>query len=283
MTGDDDGGVRPRDWSARSEAWERWAERLGRTADNLNAPLLDAAALRPGERVLDLACGAGEPALSAARRLGDDGLVVATDLAPEMLAGTGRRVVVAGLNTVLGCAADMHELPFTDASFDAAVCRFGIMFCERVDLVFIELCRVLNAGGRAAFLVWGPLEANTMFSVIDATMTSLTGEGVPRDGLSPFRFAQAGPLSQSMRLAGFHQVDERDVHLELSAKPGTRFWRPNLEMTFGSTVTDLPAETREEIDQRMEAAFADRIRDGRYRLSVHARLVVGRVADGAKG
>ncbi|NIQ57260.1 MAG: methyltransferase domain-containing protein, partial [Gemmatimonadetes bacterium] len=114
------------DWQAKGPSWDRWADVVGETADRLNDPLVDAAGVARGETVLDLASGTGEPALNVARRVGADGLVVATDLAEEMLAGARRRAAAAGLAHLGFAVADMEALPFPGRRFDRVTCRFGI-------------------------------------------------------------------------------------------------------------------------------------------------------------
>ena len=109
------------DWSNRGAAWDRWADELAAMADRFNQPLLDAADVRPGQRVLDLASGAGEPALTIAGRVGGEGRVTATDLVPEMLAGARRRAALAGFDNIDFELADMEALPFDEGTFDALI------------------------------------------------------------------------------------------------------------------------------------------------------------------
>src|SRR5690606_2241998 len=97
-------------------------------AEPLNRPLIEAAQVRSGARVLDLASGAGEPAIPIARAVGPSGEVVATDLVPEMLKGARRRAAEEGLANIRFEQADMEALPFADESFDAVTCRIGLMY-----------------------------------------------------------------------------------------------------------------------------------------------------------
>ena len=112
-------------WAERAPFWEQQAETVTEMADRFNQPLLDSVDIGPGHRVLDLASGAGEPALTIARRVSPEGSVTATDLVDDMLAGARRRADAARLDNIRFRQADMENLPFPDQSFDRLTCRFG--------------------------------------------------------------------------------------------------------------------------------------------------------------
>ncbi|CAO3423554.1 methyltransferase domain-containing protein [Azospirillum endophyticum] len=188
-------------WAASSDAWDRWADPMADLADKLNRPLLDAAGLKEGHRLLDLASGAGEPALSAARRAGTDGLVIGSDIVPGMMAGAVRRARGVQGPAPAFAAADMTALPFADATFDGVTCRFGIMFVPAADAALREVRRVLRPGGRAAFMVWGPRAGNGLFLEIGDAVADHLGEDGSLEPL--FRYAEPGLLAETMRAAGF--------------------------------------------------------------------------------
>src|SRR3546814_587993 len=142
-------------WIAKAPFWTAAADQMARMADKLNQPFLDAAGVGPGDMVLDLASGAGEPALSVARRIGDAGGVVATDVIPDMLAKVRLRAAEQRLGNLRAAAADAEALPFPTASFDRVTCRFGLMFVSDVPAALAEVRRVLKPGGRAGFLATG--------------------------------------------------------------------------------------------------------------------------------
>jgi len=261
------------DWAERADAWRKAASRSSETAEELNGRLLDAAGVRAGQTVLDLASGVGEPALAAADRLGPNGTLVATDLAPAMLTGLNGRLTEAGIGTVRCCAADMAALPFADGLFDAAHCRYGIMFADPVDAALRELHRVLRPGARAAFLVWGPRQDNTIFAVMEEQVSYFLGRTDDNAGM--FRYAGNGSLAAALGEAGFVSIEEQEIRYGRTEPVGEAFWRANLEMTYGRAVTDLPDSLRALIDERLEAGFANVARDGHYTLSAHFRLVVG--------
>lgn len=265
-------------WIAKSDAWNRWAEQIAELAARLNEPLIEAARLAPGHEVLDLASGIGEPALMLAQRVAPDGRVTATDLVPEMLAGAKRRAAEAGIGNMRFEIADMEALPFDDDAFDRVVCRFGIMFCPRAEQALAEARRVLRPEGRAAFMVWGPREDNTLFDVVQTVAPEFVPAPPFAGALTPFRFGDAGSLAAAMEAAGFAEVEEIELRFAPTPPAGSQFWRQNLEMSFGTALDALSADERAALDDALAAAF-ERYRDGDvYRLEAHTRIGIGAAA-----
>ncbi|MBP2303109.1 class I SAM-dependent methyltransferase [Azospirillum picis] len=260
-------------WTASADAWDRWADPMADLADKLNRPLLDAVGLVEGERLLDLASGAGEPALSAARRAGPAGLVVGSDLVPGMMTGAIRRVRGTDGPAPSFAAADMTALPFADAAFDRVTCRFGIMFVPPVEAALREVRRVLRPGGKAAFMVWGPRSGNGLFAEIGAVVAGHLGEDGSLDPL--FRFAGPGRLSALLQAAGFTSTAESDLTPVRKAPADQPFWRAALEMSFGHRLDGLPPDRRAAIEADIARRFAAQAVDGIVPVPSHARIVVG--------
>ncbi len=263
-------------WTVKSDAWNRWAEQLAELAARLNEPLIAAAEVAPGHEVLDLASGIGEPALTTARRVAPGGRVTASDLVPEMLAGAKRRAAEAGIDNMRFEIADMEALPFDDASFDRVMCRFGIMFCPRAERALAEARRVLRPGGRAAFMVWGPREDNTMFDVVQTVAPDFVSAPPFAGELTPFRFGTAGSLAEALRAAGFAEVEEHELRFAPTPPAGGPFWQQNLEMSFGTLLDALSTDERAALDAALERAFAPYLDGDVYRLEAHTRIGTGR-------
>ena len=263
-------------WTSKSGAWNRWADTLAGLAWRFNEPLIEAAGIAEGQAVLDLASGVGEPALTIAGRVGPAGSVTATDLVPEMLAGARRRAEEAGVGNIGFEIADMEALPFADASFDRVTCRFGLMFCPRAQAALTEARRVLRPGGRAAFLVWGPMAENTMFDVIHQVAPRFAGTPDYNCALDPFRFGADGALGTAMETAGFADVEETALRSSPTPDAGSRFWRAAVEMGLGAAFDALGEEQRAALDTALEEACADYLDGDAYRISLHARMAVGK-------
>lgn len=120
------------------------------------ADLVERAALRPGERVLDVACGTGVVARVAAERVGDAGRLAALDLNPGMLA-VARALPPAGA-AIEWLEGSVLALPFVDAAFDVVLCQLGLQFFPDRPAALREMRRVLIPGGRLALNVFGPIE-----------------------------------------------------------------------------------------------------------------------------
>src|SRR5208282_5278982 len=115
-------------WDDSAEGWKRWWPSFEQAAQIVNERLVVLAGVRAGDRVIDIATGSGEPALTAARVVGQSGRVVAVDMSAGMLAIARDRIDAAGLHNVELVESDAESLSLEEHSFDAAVCRWGLMF-----------------------------------------------------------------------------------------------------------------------------------------------------------
>src|ERR1051325_3446535 len=113
---------------ARMEASQRWERASAEMGKGVTDALVEYADPKPGERVLDIACGTGAPSLKVARRVGLSGSVIATDLSEEPLKIAEARAKERGLANIRFERADVHELPYGDGECDLITCRFGVMF-----------------------------------------------------------------------------------------------------------------------------------------------------------
>jgi ubiquinone/menaquinone biosynthesis C-methylase UbiE len=208
-------------WSQAAKTWAEMHDALAASSKEATAAVVDAAALAPGMRVLDLAGGTGEPSLTVARRVQPGGSVVCTDLTQEMLAAAEANAKKLGLTNMSFRQVDAEDIPFDDREFDRVTCRFGIMFCPDPVRALSEVRRVLKPGGRAAFAVWAPPTENPMFFVTNSVLAAHgLVEPPPPGALTPFIFAELGSLSAKMREAGFSEVREEKRELGWSW-PGT--------------------------------------------------------------
>lgn len=263
-------------WARRGKNWDDWADRMAKFSGGLNEPLIDAAGVEAGFRVLDLASGAGEPALTLAGVVGAEGHVTASDFVPQMLAGARRRADAAGIGNIDFEIADMENLPFGDQSFDAVTCRLGLMYTPSPATALGEARRVLKPGRSAAFLVWGPHDDNTQFIVLDTVFKNVMDLDPHEGAFEPTRFGAAGSLAAVFTEAGFHDVEERELYFSPRVDPAARFWRAQVALRLGDGLADLSDAERDQLDQAMAAEF-ERFRDGdRIQLQVHARLGIGR-------
>jgi len=192
----------------RLVAAEKWKAKSAAMGQPVTDALVDYARPAPGMRVLDLASGTGEPAISLASRLGAEGRVTALDLSADLLEIAAQRAQARGLNNLVVQQADAHDLPFPDDSFDLATSRFGVMFFRDPGLALRELLRVLRPRARACFLAWGPFDQPYWQSTMRVVHQHVGGPLLEPGGPDPFRFAQSGSLSAVLRGAGFREIEE---------------------------------------------------------------------------
>jgi SAM-dependent methyltransferase len=247
------------DWGNqyRLVASERWKAKSAAMGQPVTDALVEYAQAGPGMRVLDLASGTGEPAISLASRVGQDGHVTATDLSAGLLEIAERRAKVRGLKNFTTRQADAHSLPFPENRFDLATSRFGVMFFGDAVRALGELRRVLRPGARACFLVWGPVEQPYWQSMMGVVHRHVGGPLLPPDGPDPFRYAEPGSLSAVLRGAGFDAVEE-ETRILPWAWPGPveELWEysQSVAVPFRPMLERVPAEKWPEIHADVHAA-----------------------------
>jgi len=194
--------------SYRLIAAEKWRAKSAVLGSAVTEALVEYALPQPGMKVLDLACGTGEPGISLAQRVGPEGHVTAVDLSSDLLELAGQRAKSKGLANFSTQQADAHKLPFADKSYDLAACRFGVMFFADVEQALTELRRVLRVGARACFAAWGPIEQPYWQTTMEIVHRHAGGTMLEPGGSDPFRFSRTGSLTEVLQSAGFQEIEE---------------------------------------------------------------------------
>ncbi|MBT7286237.1 MAG: class I SAM-dependent methyltransferase [Rhodospirillaceae bacterium] len=264
-------------WALRAGQWNAQADHLAKLDRGLNEPLMAAAGVQPGHQVLDLASGVGEPALSMAALVGPDGKVTASDLVPEMLAGTERRAREQGVANMAFQVTPMEELPFADDSFDALTCRLGLMYTPSPERALAQARRVLRPGGRAAFLVWGPKADNSQFIIVDRILQEVAGIDPHEGAFTPTRLGEDGALNQLFAAAGFTEFEEQPLRFSPRVDLESNFWRPQLALRIGDNLKTMSETEYQRLDDAMRDAYRDLVDGDRVQLQVHARIGAGTV------
>ncbi len=238
------------DSSSRVQASQRWRQPSSAMGRHLTEAIVAEARVSPGMRVLDVASGTGEPAISIATLLQGSGEVVATDVSANPLQVGEQRARQRGLANIHFLQADVHHLPFADSEFDRVTCRLGVMFFADPPCAFRQIHRVLKPAGRASMLAWGPMEQPYFDTTLGTILRLVPTLSLPPAGALMFRFGRKGALTAALRAAGFSQVEERfaDLPWNWPDTPG-QLWDYFREVTipFKPLFEAVPAAHRAEV------------------------------------
>jgi enediyne biosynthesis protein CalE5 len=199
-----------RDWTQAAAGWERHEASFLYSLAAVDPFLIRVLELEPGHRVLDFACGSGEPTLAIAPLVAP-GVVLGLDVSGSMLAIARRRARLRGIHNVRFRRADIARVRLP--RFDRIVSRFGLMFVEDVPATLRHLHGSLKPGGRIALAVWGPIERNALFRIRAEAARPFLAEPPPDPETvpGPMRFGRRGRLPRLLRAAGFTELRTWDV------------------------------------------------------------------------
>jgi SAM-dependent methyltransferase len=195
-------------WDRHAKGWSDHSGQIGSWLRQSTDAMLAMAEIGPGARVLDIAAGAGDQTLDIARRVGPAGFVLATDLSGVILEFAKEKARIAGLDNVEVQTADGESLNVAEASFDAAVCRLGLMLFSDPGRGLREMFRALKPGGRACTMVFSTPDKNPCVSILLGTALKHAGLP-PRDPSQPgglLSLSRPGLIDDLFRQAGFGQV-----------------------------------------------------------------------------
>lgn len=207
-------------WDSAAVGWMEWSEFNDRSDRHISERLVELARVQSGSRVLDVAAGYGEPALTAARKAGPEGSVVATDISAEMLAFARQRAAAAGLENVEFVESDASHLDFPRATFDAAVSRWGIIFEPDAEAAAGRIRAFLEPGARIAISSWGEPDRVPFLSIPMRTTMELLNVPAPAAGTpGPLSRPTPAALGALLEGGGFSNVavEQREVVYEFDS------------------------------------------------------------------
>ncbi len=259
------------DWDCAAAGWKQWWSVFERAAQHVSDRLVELAAVGPGARVVDLATGIGEPAITAARRVGTAGRVVAIDQSPGMLAVARERAAALGLGNLEFRVGDIESLEAEEHGFDSGLCRWGLMFVPDLDAAARGIRRALKPGARFATAVWSSPDKVPMISLGGDAVRAIAGLPPRQPGaLDPFRLADVSILNRALEGAGFAEVRSEPVEVVfefVSADEFTQF-RADVSSPLRAVLERCTPAMREQIMRATaEAAAPYRRADGSLRLA----------------
>lgn len=245
-------------WNKDGAAWRRWTPTLERWYGVATRQMLDLARIQSGQRILDVAAGAGEPAVSAAERVGPSGYVLATDISEGIVELALQVARERGLKQIGTRAMDGEKLDLPDASFDAVLCRLGLMYMPHPVTALREWRRVLRPGGRVAVAVFSTPDRNSWGAMPASIIRRRAKLPPPVPGQpGPFSLGRTGVLENVFRQAGFANPEVRAVPVPHGAVSSAEYVRVAREAFggFNAMMVHLPPQERESVWNEVEGAM----------------------------
>ena len=244
-------------WASAASGWKRRDELLRKGAAPVSTRLLELAGITAGQRVLDIASGTGEPAIPAAQRVGPNGRVCGTDLVEEMLVHAREKAATAGMSNIEFHCVDGETLDFEAASFDAATCRWGLMFMPEPEVCLRLVHGVMKEKARFATACWSEPAKNPFVSLLMQELANyMELPKPPPDAPGIFALADPDRLCSLLDSAGFRDVvlEEMEINV-IEVADGSAYWE---------AMSDLAAPVmtlvRQLDDASRESYIADVIR-----------------------
>jgi SAM-dependent methyltransferase len=246
-------------WVSAAPGWREHAAYADARGAEVTARLLALTAPRPGDRVLELACGPGGMGLATAARVAPGGEVVMSDIAAEMVAIAAERADELGLTNVSTRVIDFEDIDEPGESFDVVLCREGLMFAGSPARALSEIRRVLRPGGRLGLAVWDARERNPWLSTVFDAVSSVLDRPVPPPGMpNPFALGDAERLDALLREADMTDVGVSDLAVPLRAGSLDEWWRRTSALAGPLTaiLASLPEAAAHAIGDRAREAAA---------------------------
>ena len=270
-------------WQGSAPFWEKHRVTVTAMFFPLTDALIEDAQIHPGQSVLDVGGGAGEPSLTIAGVVGSAGSVTCTDPVAEMIAAAQREGQRQGITNIRfkQCASD--SLPFENDTFDIAVSRLSAMlFSDPLDGLS-EMLRVVKPGGYVAFVVWAAPDRSPFFNVItDAVSRYIESPPPDPDAPGAFRFAEPGKLAALLEHAGAVTVKERALNFRIEASlKSSEFWpvRVELSETLREKAAQLSQDQLTRIQREVQEAAQEFFQNDRMNFPGAALVITGRKSE----
>jgi ubiquinone/menaquinone biosynthesis C-methylase UbiE len=261
-------------WSSseRAEHWQEDVERRRQDFAEATQRMLEAAKLKPGDHVLDIAAGTGDQSILAARRVGSSGSILATDSSAEMLGIAAQVVQQEGLTNITMRVMDAQQLDLPDNAFDAAICRLALMLIPNLQSALREIRRVLKPGGKLAALVWSAPEHNPLFALPLAIVSHYAG-GTSSHRPHPFALSDPGVFERELMEAGFDEVTTRALPFQSHYASLDAF----LQSTASRLTADVMGQLRKPEQQQLLGEVREALSqfEGSHGLVAPAELLLG--------
>jgi ubiquinone/menaquinone biosynthesis C-methylase UbiE len=266
-------------WNDSSTGWRKWWRIFEKAAQPVSDRMVELAQIGPGSRVLELATGIGEPAMTAARKVAPGGIVVATDLSPGMLEGARERANAAGIKNIIFREADAEKLEIPERDFDAALCRWGLMFMPNLEGALRRVRELLVDGGRFAISVWDKEENVPIMHIASDVARKLANLPPPPPGaLDPCRLSDIAALGRTFEQAGFKDFysEQMTIVYEFESPEQFATFRSDTAAPFRRMMEGLDVDLRERIMKAIIEEVRRQCGSGAFKLDNSCFCAVAR-------
>ena len=239
-------------WDSVAIGWQKWWKTFEKDAQNLSNHLVELAKINSSSKVLDIATGIGEPAITAATKVGNgNGHVLATDISPQMLSIARQRAASLGLQDVIEFKeGDAETISLPDSAFDAVLCRWGLMFLPDLGEGLSNIYSSLVNGGYLAAAVWASPDKVPFLSVSMKTVVKETGKPMPPSSTpGPFKLADQSIITDALSKCGFKDIAVERINVIFTFSSPEEYTQFNqaIAAPINAMLADQSQERKEEI------------------------------------
>jgi SAM-dependent methyltransferase len=270
-------------WDYAAAGWQIWWETFERGAQKVSDKIVELAEIKQGDKVLDIATGIGEPAVTAAKKVLPNGRVVAIDISPQMLAIAKTRAKSFGLDSIIEFGESDGEklnLPDPTAKFDAILSRFGLMFFPDLPSALVRIRDMLVTNGRLSVAVWSTPSKVPLSELATATVRKqLDIPDPPPRTPGPFALADIETLKRLFSEAGFKDIKIDIFQITIQFDSPESYTRAHQQIN--APIHAMLAKYTEEVKNRVwnsitEAVWQYADSHGRVNLDNEVICIVGR-------
>ncbi len=266
-------------WNQAAPAWHRWSPLLSRWLGPATETMLDMAGVESGHRVLDVAAGAGEQSLAAARRVGAGGHVLATDLSAEILHYAEQSANLAGLDNIKTREIDGEQLAELDEpEFDAVISRVGLIYFPDQIKAMDGMKQQLKKGGKVAAMVYSTAEKNPFFSLPVSIIRRRANLPAPLPGQpGPFSLGSREKLQQLFSDAGLSNISVEAINAPVRVRSAAECLQFEQE-SFGALhqmLSSLSDPEKDEAWQEIETSLSQFESNGQFEGPCEMLVAVG--------
>jgi SAM-dependent methyltransferase len=242
-------------WDRFAGNWEEEAEYVWSVTRHVSERMIERLDPQPGQTILELAAGIGETGFLAARRIGNEGRLISTDFALQMVEAARRRGEALGLTNVEFGVLDAERMDLDDDSVDGVLARFGYMLMADPAAALRETRRVLRGGGTAVFAVWGPPDQNKWAFIPGRVMVERGLMPPPEPG-APGIFAMGDPtrIAELVTGAGFDEPSIEQLPVKWEYASVDEHWRKTIKLAAPITEALKPLSPEEQDEVRATVA-----------------------------